>query len=215
MAGSKHHYVYRSYEPLGRSYIGKRSCLCLPEGDIQYLGSYSDPDFFPTQKEILAICESSEHALQVEIFFHEFYDIGRNPMFANKVKQTSKYFNAEGVPKSDQHKQRIKSSLLGLPKSESHRLNLSLAKQGKPVSEACRLAQIAAVKGKPKSSEHRRKIAEGNTGRKMGEESKKKMAKKRTENNTGRSWWVNAQSITMFQHEKPGPEWQKGRKWKG
>lgn len=215
MAGSKHHYVYRSYEPLGRSYIGKRSCLCLPEEDTQYLGSYSDPDFFPTQKEILAICESSEHALQVEIFFHEFYDVGRNPMFANKAKQTSKYFNAEGVPKSDQHKQRIKSSLLGLPKSESHRLNLSLAKQGKPVSEACRLAQMAAVKGKPKSSDHRRKIAEGNTGRKMGEESKKKMAKKRTENNIGRSWWINDKGITMFRHEKPGPGWQKGRKWKG
>lgn len=215
MAGPKYHYVYRSYEPLGRSYIGKRSCLCLPEEDTQYLGSYSDPDFFPTQKEILAICESSENALQVEIFFHEFYDVARNPMFANKAKQTSKYFNTEGVPKSEQHREKIKASLSGLTKSESHRLNLSLAKRGKPVSEACRLAQVAAVGGRPKSSDHRRKISEGNTGRKMGEEAKQKMAKKRTENNTGRSWWVNAQGITMFRHEKPGPDWQKGRKWKG
>jgi hypothetical protein len=213
MAGSKHHYVYRSYEPLGRSYIGKRSCLCPPEEDVNYLGSYSDSDFYPTQKEILAICESSEHALGVEIFFHEFYDVARNPMFANKAKQTSKFFNTEGVPKSEQHRQKIKDSLQGIPKTETHRRSLSLAKQGKPASEACRLAQIEAVKGKPKSAEHRRKIAQATTGRKMGEESKKKMALKRSENNLGRSWWVNEAGNTMFQHESPGPDWQKGRKW--
>lgn len=215
MAGSKHHYVYRSYEPLGRSYIGKRSCLCLPEEDTQYLGSYSDPDFFPTQKEILAVCESSEHALQVEIFFHEFYDVACSPMFANKAKQTSKFFNTEGVPKSEEHRQKIQNSLSGLSKSENHRLNLSLAKRGKPASEACRLAQIEAVRGKPKSAEHKRKIAEANLGKKMSEESKKKMAEKRTENNLGRSWWVNAAGETKFQRESPGPEWQKGRQWKG
>ena len=213
MAGPKHHYVYRSYEPLGRSYIGKRSCLCIPEEDVNYLGSYSDPDFHPTQKEILAICDSSEHALEVEIFFHEFYDVARNPMFANKAKQTSKFFNVEGVPKSEQHRQKIKDSLQGLPKTEAHRRNLSLAKQGKPASEACRLAQIEAVKGKPKSAEHKRKIARANTGKKMGEESKKKMALKRSENNLGRSWWVNETGDTLFRHESPGPGWQKGRRW--
>lgn len=215
MAGPKYHYVYRSYEPLGRSYIGKRTCTCLPEEDKEYLGSFSDSDFSPTQKEILALCESSEHALEVEIFFHEFYDVARNPMFANKAKQTSKFFNTEGVPKSERHRQRIKGSLLGLPKTESHRLNLSLAKRGKPASEACRLAQVAAVRGKPKSDDHKRKIAEANMGRKKSEESKKKMAQKRSENNLGRSWWVNVEGIAMFQHDSPGPGWQKGRKWKG
>lgn len=215
MAGSKYHYVYRSYEPLGRSYIGKRTCLCFPENDTDYMGSYSEEDFFPTQKEILAICESSEHALEVEIFFHEFYDVAKNPSFANKAKQTSKFFNAEGVPKTRQHKEKISAALRGTSKSQSHRLNLSLSKRGKTASESCRLAQIAAVKGKPKSEEHKRKLAEASRGRKLGKESKEKMAKKRSENNTGRSWWVNVAGHTKFQIDCPGPEWQKGRKWKG
>jgi hypothetical protein len=215
MAGSKYHYVYRSYEPLGRSYIGKRTCLCLPEEDTEYLGSYSDVDFFPSQKEILAVCESSEHALEVEIFFHGFYDVARNPTFANKAKQTSKFFNAEGVPKTESHREKIREALSGVPKSQSHRLSLSVAKKGRPATEACRLAQIAAVKGKPKSEEHKRKIAEANTGKKRGRESREKMARKRSENNKGRSWWVNAEGETKFQLECPGLEWQKGRKWAG
>lgn len=232
MAGPKYHYVYRSYEPLGRSYIGKRSCLCLPEEDVQYLGSYSDQDFFPTQKEILAICDSSEHALQVEIFFHEFYDVARNPAFANRAKQTSTGFSTEGVTLSPEvrekiskagkgrtlsqnHKLKISLKNRGRKKSFSARLKMSIAKRGKPASEACRLAQIAAVTGKPKSAEHRRKIAEANLGKKMSTSSREKMALKRTENNLGRSWWINAQGVTMFQHKKPGPEWQKGRKWTG
>jgi hypothetical protein len=188
MAGSKHHYVYRSYEPLGRSYIGKRTCLCLPEEDIDYLGSYSDPDFYPSQKEILAICESSEHALSVEMFFHEFYDVARNPMFANRAKQTSKYFNVEGVPKTDDHKSKIKQALTGKEKSAEHCKKLSAAKKGKPVSENCRTAQLKSVKGVPKTDDHRRKIGLAVTGKTQGSEARKKMAQKRTENNLGRSW---------------------------
>lgn len=213
MAGSKHHYVYRSYEPLGRSYIGKRSCLCLPEEDTQYMGSYSDPDFFPTQKEILAICESSEHALTVEIFFHEFYDVVKSPMFANRAKQTSVYFNTEGLPKTEQHRDKIREALKGKPKSEDHCKKVSAAKKGNPASEACRLAQIAAVKGKPKSAAHRRKIALAVTGQTKSAEAKAKMAQKRTENNLGRSWWVNLAGEVKFQHQQPGPDWIKGRKY--
>jgi hypothetical protein len=214
-AGSKYHYVYRSYEPLGRSYIGKRTCFCLPEEDTNYFGSYSDPDFYPTQKEILAICETSGDALEVEIFFHWFYDVACNNSFANKAKQTSKYFNVEGVPKSEEHRKKISESNKGVPFTEEHCLAISEAKRGRPVSESCRLAQIAAVSGRPKSKEHRRKIAEANTGKKMAEEARKKMSAKRRKNNMGRGWWVNFKGETMFQHECPGPEWQKGRKWRG
>jgi hypothetical protein len=212
MAGSKHHYVYRSYEPLGKSYIGKRTCSCSPEEDTLYFGSYSDPDFHPTQKEILAICESSEHALSVEMFFHEFYDVARNPMFANRAKQTSKYFNTEGVPKTEEHRTKIQQALTGKRKSDAHRKNVSLAKKGKPVSDNCRLAQLKSVKGVPKSPEHRDKIRAASTGKTKGPETRRKMALKRTENNLGRSWWVNQQGDTKFQLNSPGPEWKKGRK---
>lgn len=212
MAGSKHHYVYRSYEPLGRSYIGKRTCLCPPEEDVDYLGSYSDPDFYPSQKEILAVCENSEHALSVEMFFHEFYDVARNPMFANRAKQTSKYFNVEGVPKTDDHKSKIKQALTGKEKSAEHCKKLSNAKKGKPVSENCKAAQLKSVKGVPKTDDHRRKIGLAVTGKTQGPEARKKMAQKRAENNLGRSWWVNDQGDTKFQLESPGSEWRKGRK---
>jgi hypothetical protein len=212
MAGSKHHYVYRSYEPLGRSYIGKRTCLCAPEEDVDYLGSYSDPDFYPSQKEILAICESSEHALSVEMFFHEFYDVARNPKFANRAKQTSKYFNVEGVPKTDDHKSKIKQALTGKEKSAEHCKKLSDAKKGKPVSKNCKAAQLKSVKGIPKTDDHRLKIKLAVTGKTQGPEARKRMAQKRTENNLGRSWWVNDQGYTKFQLESPDSEWRKGRK---
>ena len=209
---NKHHYVYRSYEPLGRSYIGKRSCSCLPEEDVNYFGSYSDPSFRPTQKEILALCDSSAQALHVEMFFHEMYDVARNPLFANKAKQTSTYFNTEGVPKTKEHKLKIQEALRGKPKSKEHRRKCSIAKKGRPASEACRLAQIESVKGKPKSAEHRRKIGEASKGQVKGPEARAKMSKRRTENNLGRYWWVNLDGQTKFQTDCPGPEWKKGRK---
>lgn len=204
--------MYRSYEPLGRSYIGKRSCSCLPDEDVKYFGSYSDSSFHPSQKEILAVCDSSEQALHVEMFFHEMYDVARNPLFANRAKQTSTYFDSEGVPKTEEHKLKIQEALTGKSKSEEHRKKLSAAKRGKPASEACRLAQIAAVKGKPKSVEHRRKIGEASKGQVMSPEARSKMAKKRTGNNLGRCWWINLEGQVKFQKDSPGLEWRKGRK---
>ena len=213
-AHPKHHYVYRSYEPLGRSYIGKRTCLCLPEEDASYFGSYSDSEFNPTQKEILAVCDSSEHALEVEIFFHWFYDVACNKSFANKAKQTSKYFNTEGVPKSGEHKRKISEANKGVLFTEGHRQNISKTKRGKPVSESCRLAQIASVRGVPKTESHKRKIAKAVTGQTKSPEARLKMAIKRTENNIGRSWWVNPNGETKFQIDSPGSNWVKGRKLK-
>jgi group I intron endonuclease len=31
----------------------------------------------------------------------------------------------------------------------------------------------------------------------------------------GKRWWVNPRGETGFSEEKPGPEWQQGRKWRG
>jgi hypothetical protein len=146
------------------------------------------------------------------MFFHEMYDVARNPLFANKAKQTSTYFNAEGVPKTKEHKLKIQEALRGKPKSKEHRRKCSIAKKGRPASEACRLAQIKAVKGKPKSAEHRRKIREASKGQVKGPEARAKMSKRRTENNLGRCWWVNSDGQTKFQTDCPGPEWRKGRK---
>ena len=73
----KYFYVYYSYEPWGRGYIGKRECLCLPKEDVKYFGSYRDKTFKPTEKIILETFDTLEEALKAEIILHDFYEIGR------------------------------------------------------------------------------------------------------------------------------------------
>lgn len=94
----KYFYVYYSYEPWGRGYIGKRECNCLPEEDIKYFGSYKDKNFKPTKKIILEIFDTLDEVLSAEILLHNFYEVDKNPHFANKSKQTTKgfYFCASG-----------------------------------------------------------------------------------------------------------------------
>lgn len=124
------HYVYYSYEPWGRGYIGKRTCYCKPEDDTKYFGSFSDKTFNPTEKIILSVFETSEEALEAEMALHDFYCIHQNAHFANRAKQTSKFFNTEGVPKSREHKEKIRRSNLGQKRSEEAKQKMSLAKMG-------------------------------------------------------------------------------------
>lgn len=86
----KNHYVYYSYEQFGRGYIGYRKCPegLTPESD-KYLGSFRDKSFKPTEKIILFQDLTKEEAIEIEIKLHAFYDIDKNPHFANKAKQTS------------------------------------------------------------------------------------------------------------------------------
>ena len=91
----ENHYVYYSYEEFGRGYIGCRTCECLPEND-DYLGSYHDQTFNPTNKIILEIFSTREEALQAEVDLHKFYQVDQNPHFANKSRQkTTGFYYAE------------------------------------------------------------------------------------------------------------------------
>lgn len=92
MEMKKYFYVYYSYEEFGNGYIGKRECKCLPEEDINYFGSFRDKTFKPTQKIILETFDSVEDALEAECVLHDFYEVDKNPHFANKARQTSKKF---------------------------------------------------------------------------------------------------------------------------
>jgi len=104
----KHFYVYYSYEEWGRGYIGRRECICLPEEDTKYFGSYRDKSFHPTQKIILSIFLTREEMCQAEVDLHEFYQVDKNPHFANKAKQTSSkfYMDREGVSNPNYGKRR-------------------------------------------------------------------------------------------------------------
>ena len=86
-------YVYYSYEEWGRGYIGARSRS--PEGD-DYLGSYRDKTFKPTNKVVLAEFDTFEEALEAEWRLHEFFDVTVNPHFANRCRATRKFFSVKG-----------------------------------------------------------------------------------------------------------------------
>lgn len=84
---TKYFYVYYSYEPWGRGYIGKRECWCLPEDDIKYFGSFEDKTFKPTEKIILETFNSRKDAYVAEAKLHTFYDVKNNLHFSNKTNQ--------------------------------------------------------------------------------------------------------------------------------
>lgn len=88
------HYTYYSYEEWGRGYIGARSCQCLPEKDIKYLGSFKDKTFNPTHKIILrSDYKTREECIADEVLLHKFYNIHVNSHFANLSRQTSTKFD--------------------------------------------------------------------------------------------------------------------------
>lgn len=124
------HYVYYSYEEWGRGYIGKRTCSCVPENDTKYMGSFSDKTFKPNHKIILATFATSREALAAEALLHDAYNVSKNPLFANKAKQTTEWFNTEGVPKTEQHKEKIRQSNTGRKRTEESKRRMSLAKMG-------------------------------------------------------------------------------------
>lgn len=113
----ENHYVYYSYEEFGRGYIGCRTCNCLPEDD-DYLGSYHDETFSPTNKIVLETFSTREEALQAEIDLHEFYQVDKNPHFANKARQKTtgfyyaeKKFGEENPFYQKQHTEETKSKI--------------------------------------------------------------------------------------------------------
>jgi hypothetical protein len=117
---TKHHYVYHSYEEWGRSYIGCRTCDCLPEEDIKYFGSFRDKTFKPTEKTILFVCKTRKEAAEIEIILHDFFDVAVNPQFANRSKQTSTKFDTTGVPKPEESKKKQSETNSGRFLGASH-----------------------------------------------------------------------------------------------
>ena len=88
------YYVYYSYEQFGRGYIGYRKCPegLTPETD-NYLGSFRDKGFKPTEKIILFQDLTKLEAMEIEIKLHAFYNVKDNPNFANKSNAIAIGFN--------------------------------------------------------------------------------------------------------------------------
>lgn len=174
------YYTYYSYEEWGRGYIGHRKCPTgkNPETD-EYLGSFTDKTFKPTAKEILGIYDSREKALQAEIILHGFFDVARNPHFANKACATSTGFCCDHTGKklSEEHRKKLSKIRKGRNISEEHRKKLSEAKKGKSFSEEHRKKLSEANRGKICSSTTRRKLSKANKGKIRSRETREKMSK--------------------------------------
>jgi len=175
----KYFYVYYSYEEYGRGYIGKRECKCLPKEDVNYFGSFKDKTFKPTQKVILEIFDNVEEALEAECALHDFYEIDKNPHFANKAKQTSKKFycsmTGENNPsKRDDVKEKIRLGKIGEnnpAKRPEVREKISVAAKNRKASEETRKKMSEMRKGRPSPK--------GMLGKKLTEEQRQKVREKK------------------------------------
>ena len=175
----KHFYVYYSYEEYGRGYIGKRECKCLPEEDIKYFGSFKDKTFRPTQKIILETFENVEEALEAECALHDFYEVDKNPHFANRAKQTSTKFycclNGErNSSKRPEIREKIRQGKLGEnnpTKRPEVREKISVAAKNRKASEETRKKMSEMRKGRPSPK--------GMLGKKLTEEQRQKVREKK------------------------------------
>ncbi len=183
----KYFYVYYSYEEFGRGYIGKRECKCLPEEDVKYFGTYRDKTFKPTQKIILKVFSSREEAMEAEIRLHNFYEVHKNPHFANKAKATSTgfYVCMEGENNPMTRMKGEKSPFYGRKLSKEHREKLKQSHKNRIISEETK-KNIGKSKignknmlGKKHSEETKKLMSEKAKGRTMSEETKKKLSEKR------------------------------------
>lgn len=212
---SKNHYVYYSYEEWGRGYIGVRSTKLNPQEDT-YMGSFRDETFKPTQKIILEEFKSRKEAMEAEILLHDFYEVGVNPHFANRAKQTSTLFDVEGVFVGN------KNYMHG--KTHSAEARRKISEHAKS-----RVGKKAAMYGKTHSAGARKKISEFRKTRvgdknpmygRRGENSPifgivrdEQTRKKMSDHAKKCKWWNDGVSIKRCP-ECPGPGWILGMKIK-
>ena len=77
-------------------YIGVRSSIVPPEADIDYLGSSKYVPKLECDKIVLNEFLTRKEAVAYEIRLHELFNVGCNPVFYNKAKQTSTGFDMSG-----------------------------------------------------------------------------------------------------------------------
>ncbi len=185
----KHFYVYYSYEEWGRGYIGKRECKCLPEDDVKYFGSFKDKTFKPTKKIIIETFGTAEEAYAAEIQLQEFYEVDKNPHFANIYIHRSKSFCNNG---SLFIRNKISNALTGIKRSDETRKKISEVKRGtiaspetrKKLSEARKKSPINPMLGKTHTEEwkkeHSKRMKENNPfkGKNHSEETRKRISEK-------------------------------------
>ena len=171
---------------INKHYYGVRSSKVEPKLDlgIKYFSSSRDKEFIKEQKEnryifkykIIKRFESREEAINLEIKLHDKFNVGKNNLFYNKVKQTSKGFCTEGTHISEEHKEKIRNHIV----TDETRAKLSISMKNRRHSDETKLKMKNSATGKPKSEEHKEKIR----NRIVSDETKAKLKEAKTgENN--------------------------------
>jgi len=154
----QYHYVYRITNiKESKHYYGVRSTYLNPIEDlgIKYFSSSKDLYFIEDQKlnpknykyKIVSIFDSRKDAIEMEIKLHNKFNVGNNPSFYNKAKQSSIGYDTHGVSLSNEHKIKFSMIRKGVPKSKNHKLKLSESIKGIKRSEETRLKMKNAALG--------------------------------------------------------------------
>lgn len=180
---NKYHYVYRiSNSKLKKHYYGVRSSKLAPHLDlgVKYFSSSKDKSFIQDQQlnpwfykyKIIAIFETREDAVRFEIKLHNRFDVGKNPSFYNKAKQTSQGFDTTGISylTDDQIQYRRQRWLIDNP--NKYRSN---AGENNPMFGTHRSGVENPFYGKEHSEEAKIKISESKKGKPLPEEWKQKL----------------------------------------
>ena len=155
-------------------YIGVRSSKCDPKDDNYWSSSRHLPkDVMTThRKRILKMHNSRKEAVEHEVFLHHKYDVGKNPQFYNRAKQTTSSYDTSGVSN---------------PHSQETCKKLSLANKGKKrtpeVIEAMR-KRATGVKQSPE------------TCKKRGDSIRKNESNKGIKNSQFRPWYISTKEGT-------------------
>lgn len=165
-------YVYYSYEEWGRGYIGRRECVCHPEEDVNYFGSFKDKSFQPCNKIVLQIFNSREDAIQAEIDLHTFFSVDSDPHFANRSKQTSTRFSGGTKGRRWYRNMEEKKQKMFFPGEEPSGWEKGVL----PDSEETRIKKSESHKGLKKTDATIEKHRKASTGRTLSPEAKEKIS---------------------------------------
>lgn len=200
-----YYYVYRiTNKKEGKHYYGKRKSNLAPKNDlgVRYFSSSTDKEFMADQKQnpdvykykVVKVFTEALLAAEFEIRLHTKFEVGSNPAFYNKAKQTSSKFDASSLPISKERREAISKMFKGRKLSEEHKEKIRQSK--KYVSEETKIAIGNAHRGKLVSKETRDKLRAKAVGRVMSAAAKEKITKATQGANNPRAKLINVFDYT-------------------
>jgi len=150
-----YHYTYLLIDDVNTMlYIGRRSSKCLPEKDIEYLGSSKYVPKHLCDKIVLNTFSTLTEAIQDEVTLHALYNVKDNKLFYNKANQTTTKFefSSAGVKKPAWVGKRISKAKKGkVPNWSDEGRAIIYNNLNKPKSKETIKKQVASRLSSPKA----------------------------------------------------------------